>query len=332
MEFGPVPPERAAGAILAHSLTLPDGRLRKGQVVTEDAAARLAAAGIEAVTVARLDPGDVAEDAAAARLADALVPDARAAGLRVGPAATGRVNLHATGPGVLEIVAEAIHALNAVDPSLTFACLPPWARVADGTLAGTVKVIAYAVEGGALERACEAARGAIRRRPPALGEVTLILTEVAGAPQDVHGKGPRAVAGRVEALGARVVETLTAPHETSALRRAIEGARGEAVLILTASATSDARDVAPAAIRAAGGEVIRFGMPVDPGNLLVLGRLGARPVIGLPGCARSPALNGADWVLERVMCGVEVSARDVAAMGVGGLLKEIAQRGRPRET
>ena len=43
-------------------------------------------------------------------------------------------------------------------------------------------------------------------------------------------------------------------------------------------------------MRLAGGRVIRFGIPVDPGNLLFLGNIGTRPVIGLPGCARSPAL------------------------------------------
>ena len=72
-------------------------------------------------------------------------------------------------------------------------------------------------------------------------------------------------------------------------------------------------------------------MPVDPGNLLVLGEMGTRPVIGLPGCARSPALNGADWVLERVVCGIDVGAEDIAAMGVGGLLKEIPTRPQPRD-
>ena len=277
MEFGPVPPDRALGAILAHSLALPDGRLRKGVRLGEAHVARLREAGVEAVTVARPGPGDVEEDEAAARLAAALVPDPEAAGLRVGAAATGRVNLHATGPGVLEVDAGAIHALNATDPTVTFACLPPWARVADGTLVGTVKIIAYAVDGDALARACDAAGGAIRVRRPVMAEVSLILTEVPGSPQDPGGKGPRAVAGRVEALGGRVVETLVAPHETGALRRAVGAARGEAVLILTASATSDARDVAPSAVVEAGGEVTRFGMPVDPGNLLFLARLvGAR--------------------------------------------------------
>ena len=71
-------------------------------------------------------------------------------------------------------------------------------------------------------------------------------------------------------------------------------------------------------------------MPVDPGNLLFLGHLGEAPVIGLPGCVRSPALNGADWVLERVACAVPVSAADISAMGVGGLLKEIPTRPQPR--
>ena len=326
-----MPPERALGAILAHSLALPGGRLRKGVVLGPEHLERLREAGVEAVTVARPGPDDVAEDEAAARLAAALVPDPGAVGLRVGPAATGRVNLHATRPGVLEVDAAAIHALNAVDPAITLACLAPWARVEDRSLVGTVKVIAYAVDGAALDRAREAARGALRVRPVSLGTATLVLTEVSGAAQDPDGKGPRAVVGRIEALGGRVVERLVVPHEIEALRRAVLAARGEAVLILTASATSDARDVAPAAVMAAGGRLTRFGMPVDPGNLLFLAWLGERPVIGLPGCARSPALNGADWVMERVLCGVEVTSDDIAAMGVGGLLKEIPQRGRPRE-
>jgi molybdenum cofactor cytidylyltransferase len=103
------------------------------------------------------------------------------------------------------------------------------------------------------------------------------------------------------------------------------------VLILTGSATSDLHDTAPQALRLAGGTVLRFGMPVDPGNLLFLGRLATRPVVGLPGCARSPALNGADWVLERLACGLEVGDAQIAAMGVGGLLKEIPIRPHLRE-
>jgi molybdenum cofactor cytidylyltransferase len=128
-----------------------------------------------------------------------------------------------------------------------------------------------------------------------------------------------------------LAEVRTVPHETAAIRDALTGIGGEMVLILTGAATSDLHDDGPQAVRAAGGQVARFGMPVDPGNLLFYGSLGGRPLIGLPGCARSPALNGADWVLERMACGIAVTDEDIAAMGVGGLLKEIPNRPQPRE-
>ena len=135
----------------------------------------------------------------------------------------------------------------------------------------------------------------------------------------------------LEALGMALSETLTVAHRSEPLADALQRLSGDVALILTGSATSDIDDVAPSAVRQAGGRIDRFGMPVDPGNLLFLGALGARPVIGLPGCARSPALNGADWVLERVVCGVPVTPRDIQGMGVGGLLKDIPERGRQRE-
>ena len=72
-------------------------------------------------------------------------------------------------------------------------------------------------------------------------------------------------------------------------------------------------------------------MPVDPGNLLLVGKLGGADVVGLPGCARSPKLNGFDFVLWRLAAGLPVSSTDIAAMGVGGLLMEIPVRPQPRD-
>ena len=325
MFFGAVPPSEAAGAILAHSLRAGGTRLRKGRVLGVEDVEALAAAGIREVWIARPGRGDVHEDAAATRLAEALAGE----GLRITRAATGRVNIHAKGPGVLALDTAAIDALNAVDPAITLATLPPLARLAEGTMAGTVKIIAYAVDGAALEAACAAGAGAMRRAAPVHRRASLIVTEVPGAPEDPDGKGPRAVRARIEALGGEM-DVRVVPHETGPLGEALACADGEVLLILTGSATSDIRDVAPAAVAGAGGRIERFGLPVDPGNLLFLGEIGNRPVIGLPGCARSPALNGADWVMDRVLCGIPTTGADLAAMGVGGLLKESPARGRPR--
>lgn len=328
MRFGPEPVAEAAGAVLAHSQDVPGGRLRKGRVLDRADLAALAAAGLAEVTVARLDPGDVAEDAAALALAQALV--AGGAGLRLAPVGTGRVNIHATGPGVVRIDAAAIHAANAVDPMVTIATVPEWQRVAEGTMVATVKIIAWAVAGAALARACAAAAGALAHCPPVLADAVLIETTIGGAAP--LPKGRKVTEQRLARLGLRLAHHAAVPHRVPALAAALAAAPAAGmVLILTGSATSDPQDVAPAAVRAAGGQVDHVGMPVDPGNLLFLGRFRGQPLIGLPGCARSPALNGADWVLERLACGVPVGAADIQRMGVGGLLMEIPTRPQPRD-
>lgn len=331
MQFGDFSLDQAEGTILAHTLTEAGGRFRKGMVLGREELAALAACGVSHVTAARIGPDDVAEDAAAARLAAALVPDPAGAGLDLSPAFTGRVNLKATGAGIVEMDVAAIHALNRVDPSITLATLAPLARVTPGQMVGTVKIISYAVPEVALARACAQAAGALRIRPVALADASLILTEVPGLPDKLNAKGRAAVEGRLDALGMRLADCVTVPHDEAALAQALGQATGALLLILTGSATSDLMDTAPQAVRRAGGQVARFGMPVDPGNLLFHGSLHGRPVIGLPGCARSPALNGADWVLERIACGLALSDDDIAVMGVGGLLKEIPLRPHPRE-
>ncbi|MCZ0812275.1 MAG: molybdopterin-binding protein [Pseudomonadota bacterium] len=326
MKFGAVPVAEAEGAILAHSLRLPCGRLRKGVVLNAEHIVTLRDAGIREVSVARLEDGDIHEDEAAHALAQALCEGAGS--IHCTAPFTGRVNLIADGPGVVLIDAARIDAANAVDPMITVATVAPFHQLQSGGMAATVKIIAYGVSGAALNAAAEHARGAIRFAAPVYGGASLILTEIPGGPAD---KGIEAVENRLKGLGMRLCETLRCAHDEAALAEAIGRASGDVVLILTASATSDPHDTAPSALIRAGGRIERFGLPVDPGNLLFLGDIGGRPVIGLPGSARSPVLHGADWVLARVACGVALDSAGMAAMGVGGLLKEIPTRPQPRQ-
>ena len=325
MKFGPVPVQQAAGAILAHSLKLPAGRLRKGVILTAGHLAQLQAAGIAEVTVARLDPDDMHEDAAAQMLASAMLDGA--GDIHLTRPFTGRANLIADRAGVVVLDAGRINAANAVDPMITVATVAPYHQLQAGGMVATIKIISYGVPSEAVHRAAQHASGAIRLAVPVHETASLILTEIPGAPGD---KGLEAVENRITGLDMTLLETLRCPHDETALADAIGQARGDIVLILTASATSDVHDTAPQALRLAGGHVERFGLPVDPGNLLFLGQIGDRPVIGLPGSARSPVLHGADWVLSRVACGVPVDSAAMAAMGVGGLLKEIPTRPQPR--
>ena len=329
MQFGAVPLAEAEGAILAHSIALPDGRLRKGCTLGPHDIAALRSLGLTDVIVARLAPEDLHEDAAALAVAQALVPDPLAAGLDIRPVGTGRVNLHAAQAGLVEVRVDRVNALNAVDPMVTLATVAPWQRLAAGEMAATVKVISYGVPRAAVQAAAASGQAGLWLRPRVLRNAALIQT-VTG--DDGGDSGHRAIQKRLQALDVALLPKRVVAHREADLAQALADAgAADLILILTASATSDPHDVAPQALRRAGGKVERFGMPVDPGNLLFIGHLHGKPVIGLPGCARSPALNGADWVMERVICDVPVTHADIAAMGVGGLLKEIPQRGRLRE-
>lgn len=329
MHFGPVPLAQAEGAILAHSVALPEGRLRKGCLLGATEIAQLKALGRTEVIAARLDDADLHEDAAALAIAHALVPDPTAMGLDLRSVGTGRVNLHAHTAGVVDVLADRVNALNAVDPMITLATVPRWQRVAAGEMVATVKIIAYGVARSAVAEACVAGAQALGLCPARMQRITLVETHTEATAKVL---GVDAITNRLAALGASLASHLHSPHREADLATTLAAVTDtELILILTASATSDPHDVAPAAVRRAGGTVDRFGMPVDPGNLLFIGHLNGTPVIGLPGCARSPALNGADWVMERLICGVPVTADDIAGMGVGGLLKEIPTRGRLRE-
>ena len=324
MKFGPVLTQDALGCVLAHSVNLQTGRLRKGHVLSTYDLDTLQLSGHAHVIVAQYEPGDLAEDDAAARLAGAIT----GAGLRCSQAATGRVNVFASGPGVAQIDREAIDAFNNINPMITVATVPPYFRVQTDTMVATIKIISYAVPQDDVEKACDVASKALSVLAPQFTSATLIETTIDA---DAPGcKGRQALVGRLDRLGLQLTPRVIVPHRQDALAAAIGDASGNVVFVLTGSATSDMNDVGPAAVRQAGGVVTQFGMPVDPGNLLFLGDINQKPVIGLPGCARSPALNGADWVLERVLCGVTLEPRDFAQMGVGGLLKEIPTRPKPR--
>lgn len=327
MLFGPTPLADAVGAILAHSISTGGVRLRKGTRLTEEDCARLAAAGLADVVVARLEPGDLPEDDAARRLAEQLSAD----GLRVGRATTGRCNLYAEHAGLVTFNAEAVHRLNMVDEAITLSTLPPDARVQPGDVVATIKIIPYAVPLTLVNAALDAAKAIqlrlARFRPL---RVALIQTRLAGQKDDLFAKTERVTAARLARMGLTVDRSEVVPHDTGLLAERLAVASEGLILIVGASAIADRRDVIPAAVMAAGGTIERLGMPVDPGNLLCLTRLGGRPVIGLPGCARSPKRNGLDMVLERIVAGVPVDSGTIARMGVGGLIDEIPERPAPR--
>ncbi|MHB2168261.1 molybdopterin-binding protein [Alsobacter sp. R-9] len=331
MQFGAVPLAQAIGGIAVHSVRAGEAVVRKGTVVTESDVAKLREAGIDTIVVARHEAGDVPEDEAARRLATAAAGE----GVRVERPFTGRSNLFAEHAGVLVVDEAAVDRINTVDEAVTIATLPAFRAVEEGEMIGTVKIIPFAVPEALLARAVAAVAVPPVRvaafRPLKVGVVSTLLP---GLKPSVVRKTIGVLQGRLGPAGAAIVAESEVPHEADRLTDALATmAQGgvDLIVVFGASAITDRRDVIPAALEAAGGRIEHFGMPVDPGNLLLVGAMGDLPVLGAPGCARSPKENGFDWVLQRLMAGLPVRRADIVRMGVGGLLMEIVQRGQPRE-
>lgn len=333
MKFGPVATPLAVGAVLAHGVRHGDVAFKKGRVLSAADVSALTGDGIETVIVAQLDKHDVPEDEAAAEIADALAGD----GTRLASAFTGRANLYATVPGVFTVKPHAIDAINAVDEAITVATLPAFDVVDTRAMLATIKIIPYAVKRSSLHAVLSLARAlgpVMEVSPFRARKVGLVSTSLPQTKPSIHAKNRSTLEARLALAKAPIVAEAVVEHHAGAVADGIRDALragAEIVLIYSASAIADRMDVVPEGLVAAGGEILRFGMPVDPGNLMLLGRIGAVPVVGLPGCARSPKLNGFDWVLQRLLAGLEVGSDDIAKMGVGGLLKEIPSRPQPRE-
>ena len=335
MKFGSVALDQAEGAVLAHSVKCGQGYLKKGRRLSAADLEALRAAGHHSVVVARLEGGDVDEDAAAERIAAGiLLPQIATENLRVVAAGTGRCNLVARRRGLLILDREAVTDLNQVSESVTLATLGPLEVVEQDQVVATIKIIPFAVPSQTLERCARIFEGrpdssVLAVAPFTRKRVGFLQTVLPSTKQSVLDKSAEVLAARLAALDAVILTEKRCPHDEQAVAdqfAALIESGSEIILIAGASAIMDRRDVLPAAVVRAGGDIEQLGMPAEPGNLIMVASLGAVPVVGMPGCARVPAFNGLDWVLRLLCAGRTVRAVDVMAMGVGGLLKKSFQR------
>lgn len=332
MQFAICPLDDCLGGILAHSIYLSDGKIGKGTLITGEVLERMSGAGVTSLSVAKLEDGDLSEDEAAARLALTLAP----ANVQVSKATTGRINIYATARGILRVDRELMRAINMVDEGITLASVQHNQLLETGDMIATLKIIPFSVAETAIADvvALVGSRNAFTFHPVESLPVSLIQTGVPGMKETIFSATETVTKHRLNQLGCSLVDSQIVDHDRKAICQAISSAvahGAKLLLICGASAIADRRDVVPTGILAAGGAIDHLGLPADPGNLLMMAHINDIPVIGMPGCARSPKLNGFDWVLHLVLAGFPLDDSEIADMAVGGLLTEIASRPLPRK-
>jgi len=338
MKFGPVPIVQAKGKILGHNIAGPDGRraLRKGKLLTAKDLRLLDNFGREVIYVAELEDGDMEENAAADQIAQAV----SGGGLQATKPNVGRVNLIAETWSVLRVDAPRVARINECE-GITLATLPSHTVVQPKKITATIKIIPFALP----ERVVCEAKTIASEGPPIIQlfplmprKAALILSSSPFAKERVLSDFIPALDERIKALGSEIETVDFVPLEDESGEKSLAemiqklATRGVDIIILAGeTAIMDRYDIAPRAVERAGGEVISYGAPIDPGNLLMIAYLGDIPIIGAPGCVRSRKRNVIDWVLPPLLAGDRLTRGDIIQMGHGGLLEDIPKRPVPRE-
>jgi molybdenum cofactor cytidylyltransferase len=337
MKFEPVPLFDAKGKILGHNIADANGRrlLRKGKPLSDEDLEKLRLLGRNSVYVAIMEPDDVDENKAARRVAEAICGP----GLHITAVASGRANLLADEMGILRVDVDRLTRINEWN-GITLATLATHSPVHARQIVATVKIIPYAVPESVLRSVEEIAaeQGQIIRVDALPSRsVGMILSGSTSIHQRlISDFAP--LRDRIEKLGSSVTRTDFValddePDEAvlaDMLKQQIASGIGM-ILLAGETAIMDSQDIVPRAIERAGGHVESVGAPVDPGNLLMVAYLNNVPVVGAPGCARSRKTNIVDWILPRLLVGDHLTRKDIVALGHGGLLQDVRERGMPRD-
>ena len=323
MKVKRIPVEEAVGHILLHNQAGADGRklLKKGRRLTASDLPALKSLGKDKVYVAILEADDVSENEAAARLGSLIA----GSGVRATTATTGRVNLVAELAGLLKVDIDALLDLND-HPGITLGTIPNNRAVQPKTLLGTIKIIPYGLPKATLIAAEEIANKStlIEIKPFVVDQAVLITTGSEPARQKVIDGFVPPLRERLASYSVNMVEGPFVAEDEQEIGRALRQALASgAGMVLVAGETSimDIDDITPRAIRQVGGEIEHYGVPVEPGNLLLLAYCGQIPIVGAPGCARSRSYNVVDMILPRLAAGEHLTRRDLIELGHGGYLK-----------
>jgi len=319
-----VPIQKAVGMVLGHDVTrIVPGEFKgilfkKGHVILAKDVAAFLEIGKEHVFV--LDPGKgfIHENEAALRLAGV----AAGRGIELSEPAEGKVTLLAGAKGLLKVNIAALYAVNSIH-EIAIASLHTNQTVDAGRAVAGTRVIPLAVEGGKIRRAeqiCTENHPLIEVKPFRSLKVGIVTTgnEIwHGRIEDKFGPIVRA---KFADLGSQVIGQELVSDDVDLTVRAIRGflEQGAEMIAVTGGMSVDPDDQTPHSIRAAGGKVVTYGVPVLPGAMFMLAYIEQVPVLGLPGCVMYHKASVFELVVPRLLAGEQVTREDIIAMGHGG--------------
>ncbi|HJV45458.1 MAG TPA: molybdopterin-binding protein [Bacillota bacterium] len=307
---------------LGHDLTriIPGqfkGRLfQAGHVITEEDIPKLLDIGKRHIYIMDIPNGFLHENIAAERMANAI------AGEQVymtGPV-EGKMTLKSAVHGLLQVNAEIIHAINHVEGLSVSTLVTDQVVHKDQSIAG-VRPIPLVIEEEKI-RQLEAIVSAppISVRPFQKQRVGIVTTGSEVYNGRIEDKFGPVLKTKLQAFGSEVIEQRFANDDLEMIQQEIRYFLDQKVdlILVTGGMSVDPDDRTPGAIRGVGARVVRYGIPMLPGSMLLVAYYGETPILGLPGCVMHDPYTSFDVFLPKILAGEVIHETDITSLGYGG--------------
>lgn len=319
-----IPVQEAVGRVLYHDITrIAPGEFagrafKKGHIIQEDDVPKLMNLGKYNIYVLDLKNGFIHENDAAVRIANAAIGE----GVNLTEPSEGKVKMLADCNGLLKINADALFRINSIEQVVLSTLHTNQVVTANVPVAGTRIIPLFTEESRIrqVEAICAATTPIVEVRPFRPFKVGLVTTGNEIYSKRIEDKFGPVVRGKFAAMGSTVFRQIIVPDDVSIIVRSIHELLEEGADMIVASGgmSVDPDDRTPAAIRAAGGEVVTYGSPTFPGAMFMLSYVGSVPVVGLPGCAMYHKATVFELIIPRILAGDRITRADIIALGHGG--------------
>lgn len=318
--------EEAVGMVLEHDLTkivpgeFKGAAFRKGHVIKQEDIEELKSMGKNHINLLELMDGTIHENEAALRISSAISSE----GIFLKGPSEGKVELKARYRGLLKINVEALNHLNEME-EIVVATIHNNTLVEAGQNLAATRIIPLTIKEEEIlkvEELCKSWDGDVISvqvlKPMKIGLVVTGTEVYEGRIKDSFAP---VMKEKIKHYGCSLLDLKYCPDDLEIIEKAIAGMieKGADIVLACGGMSVDADDVTPQAIKNAAEYVVTYGMPVIPGNMLMLAYKGETAILGIPGAAMFLKTTSLDIILPRILAGERLSRKDLIAYGHGGL-------------
>ena len=330
MFFGEVKTKSSLNGILSISIEVIKDKKKikvsKGTIIDKNLVELLLINNVEYITCAMLDDDEIDENTAVYEISKKII-NSKNSNIKIQDTKRGRCNLISNVDGVISFLPNQLFSINSITNDIGISSLKVFSKVKKDQIVASIKAIPFGIKKKQLQAIINISKNCFKILPFKKKNIHLIQTTNKNTLTKILEKTIKVTDERLSSCGVNKVVEKKCSHEIKSICLKLKESINEnadIILIFGTSAICDINDIIPKAIKQINGEILRLGMPVEPGNLMLLAEIKFSKkkisIIGMPACARSKKENGVDWVLWRKLCDLKISSDDINHMGNGGLL------------